>query len=506
MSRCTVQRAITEGGVASQIQLGYKLAKADGFTASGDGTSHRNINYESRHVSVLVPSYSSDINANSLPSHHTRLVAVDCALNHTSETQIAGWKEHAQNIAEIFNSSPLSERSGLIFESDDFAHKIKGMNGDHAADQLKTARGIQDWKAMVDLQDLGYRSLASLLPEDLDLLLLDVYLAQIEAAGGFDTWADLSCELREHALGSGLGTLAMNLGKTIFEELPGSERRARMLFIRGGCCMHKDLNAVKGGNEAMQAAWSSLATAAPILLANKANANAIQRSEPGTSAAAHAISSSSRGGVKLGSLAGAIFNNKDDKKGLQDVHAWWFGRVKHVQEGSKFITKFPDTSNTRYGSHCEAAKELLVYRLQYIEFLEHVRDHKESRAFNHIEQNVYNGLRDMPTITELAVLALYAQTITHPYMCSARNKDDRNINLLDLKPLHDKVKAHIRTLIENPDLLLSDHSHNYATLDGEQWESPRAVAAIRALSPQMPFLRPLLIAFLSSALATWDRF
>ena len=48
---------------------------------------------------------------------------------------------------------------------------------------------------------------------------------------------------------------------------------------------------------------------------------------------------SSGGGVKLASLAGMIFNNKDDKVGQQDTHKQFFAS-RDVK-----VNKFPGTSN-----------------------------------------------------------------------------------------------------------------------------------------------------------------
>ncbi|KIJ33284.1 hypothetical protein M422DRAFT_77878, partial [Sphaerobolus stellatus SS14] len=59
--------------------------------------------------------------------------------------------------------------------------------------------------------------------------------------------------------------------------------------------------------------------------------------------------------------------------------------------------KFPDTSNTRYQSHCEAAAELLVQLEHYIVFLEEVKEKKDSHTLNNLELNVYQGQQDLPT-------------------------------------------------------------------------------------------------------------
>jgi hypothetical protein len=47
--------------------------------------------------------------------------------------------------------------------------------------------------------------------------------------------------------------------------------------------------------------------------------------------------------------------------------------------------------------------------------MEWIKDGKDRPGFTNMEQNVYCGLQDIPTLTELAVLALYAQAVSHPY-------------------------------------------------------------------------------------------
>jgi hypothetical protein len=66
----------------------------------------------------------------------------------------------------------------------------------------------------------------------------------------------------------------------------------------------------------------------------------------------HALDNTTCGGVKAASIAGAIFNHKDDKKGQQHTFSWWC-------QNHGIPSTFPDTSNTRYGSHCDAAAVLI---------------------------------------------------------------------------------------------------------------------------------------------------
>ncbi|KAH7917833.1 hypothetical protein BV22DRAFT_967818, partial [Leucogyrophana mollusca] len=176
-------------------------------------------------------------------------------------------------------------------------------------------------------------------------------------------------------------------------------------------------------------------------------------------------------------------------------------------------TRFPDTSNTRYQSHCEAAAELLTYLDLYIELLDSVRLKKDKQNFNHMEENLFKALHDIPTLTELAVLVLYAAAVTHPYMRSVRGPGTENLNILDLGPLHNRVKSHVQKVIDEPAILIGP-SASFATgsLDGEEWQNPAAVAAVSRLAsrkdgaPGLPHLERVLVSFFSGALETWERF
>ena len=59
-----------------------------------------------------------------------------------------------------------------------------------------------------------------------------------------------------------------------------------------------------------------------------------------------------------------------------------------------------------------------------------------------MENNLHKALHCIPTITELAVLALYGQSVSHPYMKALRK--DPKVNMLDLAPLHKKIGAFIK--------------------------------------------------------------
>jgi hypothetical protein len=109
-----------------------------------------------------------------------------------------------------------------------------------------------------------------------------------------------------------------------------------------------------------------------------------------------------------------------------------------------------------------------------------------------------SNIRDPYTLIELAVLALYGQAITYPYMrCAWKART----NILTLDPLHSKL------LISSPDLLCGpEASYRTGALDSQRWERPEVIYVILAMECRLPHLRGALVAFLEGALETWIRF
>lgn len=101
----------------------------------------------------------------------------------------------------------------------------------------------------------------------------------------------------------------------------------------------------------MMAWWGKNKVIGPIKLMNRDNAAAAIM---GGIAATQATEVSQGGEVKLTSLAGALFNHKDDKKGQHDTYQFF------MEVMFSYIISFPDTSNTWYQTHCLAVTELIV--------------------------------------------------------------------------------------------------------------------------------------------------
>ncbi|THU91295.1 hypothetical protein K435DRAFT_583338, partial [Dendrothele bispora CBS 962.96] len=270
-----------------------------------------------------------------------------------------------------------------------------------------------------------------------------------------------------------------------------------------GCCMHKEMNAFKGGVAAMEAWWGANGIEPPARMYNWDNA-AASTLAPGTAALKRAEEKSKGGAIKVSDLAGAVFRHKDRKRGQQDTLRFYFDRLLG------FTIEFPDTNNTRFQSHAEAAAVIITYLQYFLEFLRLVEDNKNSRSLNHMERNVLRGLECRQTLHEFAVITLYHQCISVPYMREIRGPiGSTEQNALCLGPFHERLKTHLRLLIDEPELIVSRESFgNYkkAAFDGQLWDRLDAIYAVQSYLPELEHLKPLFVEFCKGALQTWERF
>jgi hypothetical protein len=99
-------------------------------------------------------------------------------------------------------------------------------------------------------------------------LLLEVGQHMVEHTGGLDIWNLLSKEDQEARHQESYQDLCQDVGCKQFEALFNEQKRSVDLFMWAGCCMHKELNSVKGGNIQMIAWWGENCIQGPIKLMN----------------------------------------------------------------------------------------------------------------------------------------------------------------------------------------------------------------------------------------------
>ncbi|EUC62623.1 hypothetical protein RSOL_424390 [Rhizoctonia solani AG-3 Rhs1AP] len=454
-----------------------ELDGAEYLSICGDGTTIKNQTYEARLLHAPASTLEGVPHAPPM-----RILGVHQAPSHTSQSQLDGWKLAIANCCDLLRRSPLGQHTSI--DERKFAAKLAGIVTDHASDQKRLVELMLQWKTRSDRELRGEEALSQMTIEDRMRALSD-HLE--EAKKSVSDWESLSSEQHDQLTHNAWSALVLSLGEEAFSRLSGDDKESATFFAWTGCCMHKELNAVKGGVASMQAEWSNLGLTPPIGLASKHD---IAQRENTTCNSSQVTG----GAIKLTTLAGLVFNHRDDKRGHQDTYRYWF------EQNLGYMPTFPDTSNTCYGSHCDAAAELLAHRDGYLQFMSRVSTARGTGLLANIEMNVCDGLRDPATLTELAVLALYSEAVSKPYMRYVRGS---GLNALDLGAYHEKVKEYCRAIQEDPYLIMGSST---GVLDGGKWERPDIIKAVNERSKDIPHLYKMLTAFFGGALKTWDRF
>jgi hypothetical protein len=153
MSRCTVKRAIEEGGIMAEIQLAHELIHTKGnfsilylsfftkmtlnlaFTGSIDGTSNKNLNFDSRHIAFENPSYNPADSKS--PKHVNHFMHLRCTVDTSSEAEIQDWVAEFQHLLIHYQSSSFGQRHGVFVRVVDLWTRWMGMNSDHCNKERK---------------------------------------------------------------------------------------------------------------------------------------------------------------------------------------------------------------------------------------------------------------------------------------------------------------------------------------------------------------------------------
>ncbi|KAF7361574.1 hypothetical protein MSAN_01191400 [Mycena sanguinolenta] len=512
MGRRTVGRVIDEGGKYGDIQLAQEIMNAPGFVESSDGTTHRGITVESRHVTLLVPSYDPNVDDSdqSTWQHQTRFVEVAPALDHTAKRQFEGTMEAVKRIADTYTRSPLAVRQQKVMEANDYWRKKLGESKDHAADGKKEFALSAEYKKQIVIRDLGR---AVMEEEDVQTARILLMMLQINDDDLRDMGKISQEELDSLSIENKAALAAMALeykiGLEKFDALTPEARCNKCTHVFGGCCCHKDLNVVKYGVLEMERVYKTHNIPPPILLANKANSATIDLTkDPDSAALQQAIDSSSRGAIKLLSLLGSLLRHKDGERGYQDRCGIFMRERKLELYDLEAPGKFPDVSNTRYGCYTYAAAEVVCFPGLIYELITEIIDGKtKSGKKNHVEHNILEGLKCTATMTEAVALALYGLSVSWPYMAMVRGTTEKPVNLLSLTDLHRKLPTFCSHIATNPLLLLDPKTPlEQLTIDGKPFRDNLLIHCIREIVPELPNLAPVISAMFSGCATGWTKF
>ncbi|KAL1718159.1 hypothetical protein EV715DRAFT_201381 [Schizophyllum commune] len=399
MSRRTSGR-VTSGESFSWtfLQLGRELKNSMGFICSSDGTTHKKITYEATSMSHAVPTYEPGVDDND-PStwvNATRFVAVKEAVRHDAESQHQGKMALGKEMIEMYNSSPLAASDGSEIPADAWSTKQLGQSKDHAADGIKEKALAEAQKEHDVKARLGQNAYSAEVGWE-TLLQAVVSLTEADVQDAIGRERDPAAVPWAERVDIANAVLKKALGEKAYSEMEGQEKELNTLFIFGGCCSHKDLNAFKYGTDAIASLWKTetLATPSPLLLPNKSLNSILALGEKaGVDARLKAMDMSASGGPKLMALLGAIFRNKDDKKGYQHAGQALVQSFKRELHGHDAIShaNIADVNNTRFQSIGRAAVEFVTYDVEYRRTIETICSAKTKAGANHMEASVLKAM------------------------------------------------------------------------------------------------------------------
>ena len=127
-------------------------------------------------------------------------------------------------------------------------------------------------------------------------------------------------------------------------------------------------------------------------------------------------------------------------------------------------------------------------------------------GLNHMEKNILKGLEDPLTMTEMAVLTLYNESVSKLCAMQVCGSINEWKNALDLGPLHKDLEDHCDTVADNPELLIGDNvSHATGAFYGTSWDQP-VINHILSICNRLPHLCDVLVAFFKGACKKWPAF
>ena len=154
-----------------------------GLTLSGDGASHNNIQFSSRHITAIPVDTSC---------HPKDLfMGIRPELNHTTATQMEGWKDTVFDFCAGFNGHPDSEQE---VDPERVWRLARGYLGDHASDQKKLSTALETHHQECDRVVRGEAISLSDDPQDeaeWNQLLGEKLGEMVDEAGGDELWGSL---------------------------------------------------------------------------------------------------------------------------------------------------------------------------------------------------------------------------------------------------------------------------------------------------------------------------
>jgi len=159
------------------------------MTFSADGTAHRSINYNSRHVNLSAENYTSN---SGKTEKVTRFLGIQPSLDGSSAESLKDYDKILKTVVDLFNRSPFGKRSGNLLRVVDVLVKLVGMHSDHCNKEKKDFEGMREKKMDAVHQTLGEKEILDKPTQELLPHFLAANSQMIENAGGKGKWNRLS--------------------------------------------------------------------------------------------------------------------------------------------------------------------------------------------------------------------------------------------------------------------------------------------------------------------------
>lgn len=463
-----------------------------------DGTSDRNQHYEGIHANVTA--------ANG--ARCDLLLGLNRQLASTAVANVEHFDSLQREIRTIWNSSPLGKSEPALIDA--LLVRAVGTNSDHASTMKATHRLLGELKAHVQEVADGLRQLEVLESEDQEkylVLCAEMANEAIQMAGGEESWEAMDSNEQKRREEIARERVAQRLGHMAFIEMPQHRQAIVRLWMWFGCCMHKMLNILHAGANALPHVWERIrareGAVGPILLPNKDNAAALNSTDADIADRAEALSKS--GAPKFLGLLALLVRPRIESKAGYGVD-WSMFCQSHPD--LLRAEEFPPITNNRYQSVPAGGAYVIKRREYLLEFMSLVRRKKNSGVFTNIEQNVFDALQDPPTMTECAAMGLVAECATTPYVRHTRRA---GTNAADLGKLHVDLKMHLLNLANSPQLVLDvdpSVSHTNSVFLGCEYTDKSFVVQVctQHRAGMLPYLAEIFAGFLVAAAAKLDDF
>ena len=157
----------------------------------------------------------TDKNGNKV--HVTHFLGLQTSLDGSSEQAVNDWNDELQNIADIFNDSPLAQNSDSFLQLVEIFVKLSGMSSDHCGKEKKDFKLMGVQKTAAIEQVLGEQQILDDSTDELMPYFVHANQEMLEEVGGETAWKALDEPTQKESKSVMLQKLTTDLGKDAFE-------------------------------------------------------------------------------------------------------------------------------------------------------------------------------------------------------------------------------------------------------------------------------------------------